>query len=154
MKIFNILAVSGLGLALSVPAVAQVDADATKRMTEAVNKEAVERVDGLLQPGDILRLLVVARQRGLALNCEGFAVDEARFGLVMNDIVSDVAALTEPSQNNLPLDIVLGSYTMALGGQIAVAAYDPEAYCAEGEEVRAMMAGDNESRMSILATAD
>jgi hypothetical protein len=72
----------------------------------------------------------------------------------MEDILSEMTELTEPDQNNLPLDRVPGSYTMALGGQIAAAAYDRETYCARGEDLRVGLAGDTEGKPLVLATAD
>jgi hypothetical protein len=73
-----------------------------------------------------VRLFFVAQQRGLAMHCEGYAVEEERFTLVMEDSLSEIAELTEPDQDNLPLDMVRGSYAMVMGGQIAAAAYDRE----------------------------
>jgi hypothetical protein len=105
------------------------------------------------QPGRV-RLFFVAQQRGLAMHCEGYEVDEERFKLVMEDILSEIAEFTEPDQNNLPLDRVPGSYAMVMGGQIAAAAYDRETYCARGEDLRVGLAGDTEGKPSVLVTAD
>jgi hypothetical protein len=72
----------------------------------------------------------------------------------MEDILSEIAEVNEPDQKNLPLDMVLGSYAMVMGGQIAVAAYDRETYCARGEDLRVGLAGDTEGKVSVRATAD
>ncbi|TCM78376.1 hypothetical protein [Rhodovulum steppense] len=147
-------------MALAAPAFAEENTpvdpaqiDPVTRMNNAVFELAIERVEKLLKPGDILRLMLVAQQKGLAINCAGYEVDDKRFGAVMQDIVKDITALTEQGQENLAFDIVIGSYQMALGGQMAVAAYDPAAYCAHGEELRTELAEDTEGRVWVLAPA-
>jgi hypothetical protein len=101
-------------------------------------------------PGDVLRLLFVAQQQALAATCEGFEIDRERFRTVMNSILGSLQALTEPEQNNLPVDVVMHALGVAVGGQIAVAAFDQDAYCARGEVVKAEMAEDSEGRIAIL----
>jgi len=123
-------------------------------VTEAVNEVAIERIEQLMEPGDLVRLFFVAQQRGLAMHCEGYEVDEERFNLVMEDILSDLTQLTEPDQKNMPLDMVLGSYAMVMGGQIAAAVYDLQTCCARGEDLRVGLAGDTEGKLSVFATAD
>lgn len=148
-------------IALAAPALAEertpvdpADIDPITRMNNAVFDLAIERIEKLLEPGDILRLLLVAQQKGLALNCVGYEMDQDRFKGVMQDIVKDITALTEAGQDNLAFDMVIGSYQIALGGQMAVAAYDPKAYCAHGEELRAELAGDTEGLIRVLAPAN
>ena len=108
---------------------ATLDATAT-RMVEAVDKHALDTALKLVTPQDGLRLILVSRQRAAALSCEGFAVDEAKYASVMADIVRELTPLVEPTENNLPVDVVMNAYNMTVGGQLAAAAYDPEAYCA------------------------
>ncbi|HSO83703.1 hypothetical protein [Thiocapsa sp.] len=124
--------------------------DAVMRMHMAVNTLVGERIKDLLQPGDVLRLLVVARQEGFALNCDGYQLDREKLTAVMNDIVSDHKDSVEPNQNNLAVDLVMRAYGIALGGQTALAAYDRDAFCARGEDVRKELAQDSEGRMTVL----
>lgn len=130
------------------------DVDVVTRMNAAVNTVALERMGDLVEPGDMLRLLVVAQQQALTESCEGYEMDWERYSAVMADIMADLFAMTEEGQNNLPVDVVLMAYSMSLGGQLAVAAYDPEAYCARGEVIRAELAEDTEGRLTVLASLD
>lgn len=144
-----------MAIAASAAAQDNVPADPTQsdaviRMNMAVNTLAGERIKDLLQPGDILRLLVVAPQEALALTCAGYQLDREKLTAVMNDIVSDHKDAVEPNQNNLAVDHVTRAYAMALGGQTAVAAYDRDAFCARGEDVRKELAKDSEGRMTVL----
>lgn len=131
--------------------------DPVARMEKAVNTKALERImterSGLLSPGDGLRLLIVAQQRALAENCEGYAVDEAKFAAVTSDILSSLNEMVEEGQNNLGVDMVMGAYAMSLGGLTAVAAYDNARFCARGAEIRDELTQDTEGRISILMPA-
>ena len=124
--------------------------DPILRMNTAANTYAIESASRLLEPGDVLRLLVVVQQKALAANCDGFEVDHERYRTVMNSIMGELQELTEPEQNNLPVDVVMHALGIATGGQLAVAAYDQDAYCARGEVVKAELAEDSEGRLTVL----
>jgi hypothetical protein len=136
------------------PAVAPVAEDAAERMTKAVDKHVFESILRLLPPPESLRLVLVARQYGAALSCEGYEVDQQKFSSIMNDIVATLTPLTEPGQNNLPVDVVMAGYHASLGGQIAVAAYDKDAYCTDAATIRTALAGDTEGRVLIWKAAN
>jgi hypothetical protein len=124
------------------------------RMNKAASTHATENMLRLLSPGEVLRVLIVARQSATASSCDGYEVDEEKFRTVMNDIVAKLAELTEEGQNNLPIDSVMAGYYTVLGGQLAIAAYDLDAYCAAAAEVREALKDDADGRLSIWKTAD
>lgn len=136
------------------PTAASVAEDAAARMTKAVDKHVFESILRLLPPPESLRLVLVARQYAAALNCDGYEVDQQKFSSVMNDIVATLTPLTEPGQNNLPVDAVMAGYHASLGGQLAVAAYDKDAYCTNAAQIRTALAGDTEGRVSIWKAAN
>ena len=74
----------------------------------------------------------------------------------MAAILGNLYALAEnPGQNSPPVDIALSSYSMAVGGgEVAIAAHDRGACCAKGEELRAELAEDTESRVAVLVPAN
>jgi hypothetical protein len=88
------------------------------------------------------------------LNCEGYEVDNEKFNAVMNDIVSDLKPLTQEGQNNLPVDTVMAGYSTALGGQLAIAAYDKDVYCASAAALREELKEDTEGKLAIWKTKD
>lgn len=165
MKPLRMLVLAAGSALPAVPAVAEqsgtpVDPatiDAVSRMEKAVFTRAFEHIlledMGLLSPTDGFRLMMVAQQRALAENCDGCAVDETKFSAVMSDILSEIQGMTEEGQNNLPLDVVPGAYAMSLGGLTAVAAHDPERFCARGAEVRDELSEDAEGRVMVLTPA-
>src|SRR6056297_4294233 len=69
----------------TAPPVDPSDIDAVTRMSNAVADTVVENVQSfeIWDDGDTPRLLLVARQKGLSMNCEGFEVDEERFRTTM-----------------------------------------------------------------------
>lgn len=148
--------VAALALALAAPALAQDDpaADPVLRMNDAVNTAALTRLGDLLPPGDVLRLFAVARQEALATSCDGYELDMARYTAVLNDILAGLREGTEPGAENLPVDVAMSAYSVVLGGQIAVGAFDQAAYCASGAEIRAELATDSEGRIGVLAPAN
>jgi len=73
----------------------------------------------------------------------------------MAAILGNLYALAEnPGQNSPPVDIALSSYSMAVGGEVAIAAHDRGACCAKGEELRTELAEDSESRVAVLVPAN
>ena len=64
--------------------------DPILRMNTAANTYAIESASRLLEPGDVLRLLVVVQQKALAANCDGFEVDHERYRTVMNSIMGEL----------------------------------------------------------------
>ena len=73
----------------------------------------------------------------------------------MAAILGNLYALAEdPGQNSPPVDIALSSYSMAVGGEMAIAAHDRDACCAKGEELRTEPAEDSESRVAVLVPAN
>lgn len=133
--------VAGLAFGSEVSAqsgdpVAKADVPASERMAFEVGTHAFERMGDLIAPNKKLMLLLVAKQRASATVCEGFDVDEALFTAVMSDALSEVLGLVGEGQNNLPLDTVMLNYGIMVGGELALAAYDPDAYCAAAAELR------------------
>lgn len=112
-----------------------------KRMLAASDGHAIKNALNLLEPGAVLRLVLVARQYATAQSCDGFEVDGEKFRKVMNDIVAPLAGKTQEGQNNLPVDVVMSAYSTSLGGHLAVAAYDKDAYCAAAAGLRATLEG-------------
>lgn len=129
------------------------------RMSMAVAAHVVEYFadyEGLLDDKDIFRLAMVAKMKAIALTCEGFDIDEARYNAVMADIVGPLLTLTQNPEtaeprNNLAFTIALSGYSMLLGGELAVGAYDPGKFCALGDVLRKQMAEDDALRIMIWA---
>lgn len=123
--------------------------EAQNRMSSAVNRHFFDHVLRVLPPGDAMRLFLLAQQRAIAMNCDGYAVDEAKFTAVLNDIAAPLRSRVPAGQDNLLVDVVMHGYGVALGGQIAIAAADTAAYCAYAQQVRDGLKNDTAGRVSI-----
>jgi hypothetical protein len=142
--------------------VARADQSPVARMNMAYTTagfEYLQQYEGLLPPETILALAMVAKMKAIARSCDGFDIDEARYGAVMNDLLSPLVPAagdggTAQPGIGLPFAIGMTGYAMFLGGNIAVAAYDPEGFCAQGPILRAQLAEDGAPDLLIWADAD
>lgn len=108
----------------------------------------------LIAPEDILKLAVVAKLKVIAHTCDGFEVDEVRYRNVMNELVGPFIRAAPANESggpsvNLPFSIVMSGYSMFIGGNLAVAAYDPAGMCALGAELRAQMDEEGGAALQI-----
>lgn len=110
---------------------------AQKRMLEPVYEQVFNNVLRLVKPGDGLKLMLLARMRAASTSCDGFVLDQGKLSAAMNEVTKELAALTKPGENNLPVDAIYFGYSMAVGGELAAAAYDTKAYCAVANALRA-----------------
>jgi hypothetical protein len=149
-------------LALSAPSaalaqdqtpVARNDVPPDRRMAMQVHSQAFRMVEKLLEPHMTLRLALVAKQKAAAVTCEGFAVDDARFGEVMAKALEKLSSLTAAGENNLPFDTALYAYFTMFGGELAIAALDTDAYCTAAEALRTELADDTEGLVSVWTKA-
>ncbi len=89
--------------------------------------------------GQIAMLRSVAHQQTAAILCEGFEIDPERYREEMNRIYYDGEGeeidVTPDELHALEKHAMLG-FGMALGSQIAIAAYDEAGFCAHAEEER------------------
>ena len=118
-----------------------------------VHSQAFRMVETLLEPQMTLRMALVARQKAAAVTCDGFAVDDARFGEVMAKALEKLSSLTAAGENNLPFDTALYAYFTMFGGELAIAALDPDAYCSAAEALRTELADDAEGLVSVWTKA-
>ena len=115
---------------------------------------------GMISPQDTLKLAMIAKQRAIAQLCDGFEVDEARYSAVMNPIVGPLIAAGSPAgatsgpRVNMPFTIAMSGYSVFLGGNLAVGAYDPEAMCAFGEKLRKKAVEDGKADLLIWKAAN
>ena len=127
---------------LSTAAIAQdadneVDAVTHMGLTTGMALDAA--MEKTFDQGQINMLKSVAHQQAVAMTCAGFTVDEAKFRTEMNRIYynseGDQVDLT-PEQLHDHEKMASMGFGMALGSQLAIAAYDHDAFCAHAAEER------------------
>jgi hypothetical protein len=128
-------------LAVSVLPVAALaeDVPLSVTMDGAVALQAAILAEGTLNEAQVEVLKDIAHQKAVVLTCEGFALDDARFAGVFAEAYptdAEFAALDEAAQIQLRsvMTLVLGTF---LGGNLAIAASDPEAWCVSANDERA-----------------
>ena len=122
---------------------------AAVHMQMAVDDALNEAMKGSLNTGQITMLKNMAHQVTVGENCDGFQVDQKRFANEMNLIHYDEKGkqldLTKEELNQLEKKALLG-LGMAMGSQMAIAAFDVKSYCKAAEEERAGMSKDDVDR--------
>jgi hypothetical protein len=115
--------------------------------------------EGLLEAEDVFLLNLIAKMKAVALVCEGFDLDPARYTAVLGEIIGPLFLMSRgadpdhPSANLL-VTIAMSGYSMSVGGNLAVAAYNPDGFCAAGAELRAQLAEDSASDYLIWTDLD
>jgi len=129
------------------------------RMNMAVTAHVFDyfvEFEGLLEVDDVFQLSLISKMKALSMTCEGFDIDRERYtaaiGGVMGPLyrMSHAGAQPHPSDNIL-VTIAMSGYSMLVGGNLAVAAYNPDGFCAAGEELRAQMIEDKATHLLIWA---
>jgi hypothetical protein len=107
--------------------------------------QAATLAEGTLNEAQVQVLKDVAHQKAVVLTCEGFAIDEARFTGVFETAYptdAEFNALDEAGQVQLRsvMMLVLGTF---LGGDLAIASTDAEAWCASATAEKAQADAPN-----------
>lgn len=134
-----ILAAATAAIPLAAPAenrpVPQADVAPRDRMTMHVNSLILPELLKPVPPVNALGLVLVAEQAAIAAGCPRYDLDAERFGAVMSRLLEPVSALAEAGRENLPLDVVMNSYSTVKGGALARAGYDLASFCAAADEI-------------------
>jgi hypothetical protein len=150
---------AGAAVAQGGTPVDRADLTPVERMSMAFTSHVFETLtayDGMIAPEDILRLAIIAKQRAVALSCDGYDVNEARFSAAMEAAIGSLID-TETSEGGaitLPFMIAYSGYATLLGGNLALAAYDPDAMCAVGAQLREELSEEGGESIRIWRDAD
>ena len=100
-------------------------------------------------------LSLIAKMKALSMTCDGFNLDPVRYTAVMGGIIGplySMSAKTEhPQSSNILVTIEMSGYSMSAGGNMAVAACNPDGFCAAGDVLRAQLTKDNAAHLLIWA---
>ncbi|HKL45318.1 MAG TPA: hypothetical protein VJ906_03660 [Roseovarius sp.] len=150
-----------LGTAIAVSATAQettsVDPatlDLGPRMAMSYANLANEYFEEMLAPEQMLRLFIVAKQQVVATACDGFALDEARLNAALNAIISTQPRNEDATFNYLIFGRIMHGYGIIKGGEMALATYDPDAYCVYGTDITAELSGSEQEGLLVLSASE
>lgn len=146
---------AGSAAAQETTPVARAEVDPAKRMGMHFTSFAFKQTEQDFPPQKMLLLAIIAKQRVAAESCEGIEIDEAKYTGVMNAAMVDVMSAAEADAKDTALNRIMYAYGLIVGGEMAVAAYDPGAYCTFGEKLRAELEEDDtEGRVFVLKAAN
>jgi hypothetical protein len=96
--------------------------------------------EDLLAPDQMYRLFILTKQEVVSLACAGFSLDEDQLSTSLNAIMA-----TQPMNDGQPNALIFGrimhGYGIVKGGEMALATYDPDAYCTYGKDIIAELSG-------------
>lgn len=154
----SLLPLAGGAAAQTGTPVARADLTPVERMNMAVATHVfnvMAEYGDLFPPELTLGLGIIAKAKAIALTCDGFEVNEARYNAAMTRLLEPyITANAEGSAVNLPFTIAMSAYSMLLGGNLATAALDPAATCALGDRLRAQIAEDGDDSLLIWSDPD
>lgn len=140
-----VLATSGTAPLLAQPAapegskpVARADVPVSARMGMHVGALVMEDLrqfvtDDKTLGSLYLRMLILAKQEAIGASCAAYELDQKRMVAMMMRTMRPLSEGVEPDVATSHLQRALRQYNTLLGGELAVFAYDPGAYCDAGK---------------------
>lgn len=125
-----------------------------QRMSMSYANLSDEYFEGMLAPEQMLRLFVVTKQQVVATACDGFALDEEALNGALNEIIGAQPRNDDDTFNYLIFGRVMHGYGIIKGGEMALATYDPDAYCAYGTDIIAELSGEDPEGLLVLSVSE
>lgn len=116
--------------------------DLGQRIAMSYSDLATGFFEDLLEPEQALRLLILTKQRVVGTVCEGYTLDETKVNDVQAAILTTQPLSDDGNLNPLILGRIMHGYGIFLGGEMALATYDPDAYCAYGADIIEELSGE------------
>lgn len=116
--------------------------DLGQRIAMSYGDMATGFFEDLLEPEQIIRLLILTKQRVVGTVCEGYVLDEDKANKVQTAILSTQLRTEEGELSPLVLGRIMHGYGIFLGGEMALATYDPDAYCTYGATIIEELSGE------------
>lgn len=107
----------------------------------------------LLAPDQMYRLFLLTKQEVVALACDGFALDEDKLATTLNAILA-TQPMNDGELNALIMGRVMHGYGIIKGGEMALATYDPEAYCTYGKDIIGELSGEGAEGLLVLSVSE
>jgi hypothetical protein len=127
--------------------------DLGQRMSMAYSTFARDLFTDLLGPKEILKLFVLTKQEVVSMMCEGYTLDLEKHNTALNDVVN-TQPMTDGQYDVLIFGRIAHAYGTFRGGEIALATFDPVAYCAYGDQVIAEAANGDPEGILVLSASE
>lgn len=148
------------GTALCTSAIAQENTpvdpatlDLGQRIAMSYSDMATTFFEDLLEPDQALRLLILTKQRVVGTVCEGYTLDEEKANSVRSAILTTQPLSDDGNLNPLILGRIMHGYGIFPGGEMALATYDPDAYCTYGAEIIEEFSGEADAETLLVIAA-
>lgn len=107
----------------------------------------------LLAPEQVIRLLVLTKQRVVGTVCEGYTHDTEKFDKAVTDVLAIEPKTDDGSISPLVLGRIMHGYGIFLAGELAPASHDPESYCAYGTQIIEELSAEPEGQIFLVPSA-
>lgn len=98
----------------------------------------------------MLKLFVLTKQEVVSMMCDGYTLDQEKLTNALNAVVN-----TQPMEDGKYNVLIFGRIANAWGnfkgGEMALATFDPVAYCAYGAQVLAELSEEDPERLLVLS---
>jgi hypothetical protein len=101
--------------------------DLGQRIAMIYSDLATGLFEELPEPEQVLRLLILTKQRVVGTICEGYVLDEEKLQVAQADVLSTQMKTDDGTFNPLILGGIMHGYGIFPGGEMASATYDPDA---------------------------
>lgn len=155
----GLISLAGAATARSGNPFSRADVAPVERMNLAARAyvfQTFAEYEGLIASENVWRLAIIAKQKALSLICDGYDLDEARFNAALMTAVGPIAEVQSETSAGFTLPFMkpYSAFATFLGGDLAVAAYDPEATCAYGPVSREELTEDDGTSLLIWTDAN
>ncbi|MEQ9038229.1 MAG: hypothetical protein RIE24_07735 [Silicimonas sp.] len=127
--------------------------DLGQRMSMAYSTFSYDLFEDLLAPEQVLRLFILTKQEVASIVCDGFTLDQERLTAAMNKVVN-TQPMTDGEYNTIIFGRIMHGHGVFKGGEMALATFDPIAYCAYGTQVIEELSDEDSEGLLVLSAAE
>lgn len=127
--------------------------DLGQRMSMAYSSFSTTLFEDLLAPEQVLRLFILTKQEVVSMMCDGFTLDQDRLTEALNAVVN-TQPLTDGQYNAIIFGRIMHGHGVFKGGEMALATFDPVAYCAYGTQVIGELSGEDPEGLLVLSVSE
>lgn len=124
-----------------------------QRMSMAYTTLSYDLFEDLLAADQVLRLIILTKQEVISMMCDGFTLDQEALNTALNAVLN-TQPMTDGAYNTVIFGRVMHGHGVLKGGEIALATFDPVAYCAYGPQVLEELSEEDPEGLLVLSASE